>query len=116
MIISDSAPLEAVFACDMLQLTSEQREKHIANSRELLAAIESSRELPDAYSFKISLTASRLEQAAAFIVFERLCCPFLNFRLEVEAQADCFWLSLGGPQGVKSFLRAELGELLPIKL
>lgn len=38
---------------------------------------------------------------------ERLCCPFLNFQLEVNGKHKDWWLSLTGPEGVKDFLDAE---------
>jgi len=47
--------------------------------------------------------------AAEFITLERLCCPFLTLALEVERERGPLWLKLTGREGVKPFLRAELG-------
>jgi hypothetical protein len=43
---------------------------------------------------------------------EKLCCPFLNFTLEVEAENGSVWLGLTGREGVKAFVREEISGLL----
>jgi len=53
-----------------------------------------------------------LTKAAEFISLERLCCPFLRFSLEVEPEGGPIWLRLTGREGVKAFIREEVGELL----
>lgn len=45
--------------------------------------------------------------AAEFIVYERLCCPFLNFELDVERDTNRLWLRLRGQEGIKEFIRLE---------
>ena len=36
---------------------------------------------------------------------ERLCCPFVNYTLEIEPNHGPFWLRWTGGEGVKEFLR-----------
>jgi hypothetical protein len=48
-------------------------------------------------------------KAAEFMALERLCCPFLNFVLEIEPDQGPLWLKLTGPEGVKQVLQTELG-------
>ena len=43
------------------------------------------------------------------MILERLCCPFVRFRLEMEEDGGPLYLSLTGRDGVKEFLRGELG-------
>ena len=50
--------------------------------------------------------------AAEFIALERLCCPFLNFGLEIKAEGGPVWLRLSGREGVKAFIREEISGLL----
>jgi hypothetical protein len=46
---------------------------------------------------------------AGWIAMERLCCPFLIFQLNVEANRDSR-LTLRGPAGAKAILREEFPE------
>jgi glutamate/tyrosine decarboxylase-like PLP-dependent enzyme len=36
---------------------------------------------------------------------ERLCCPFVNYTLEIEPNRGPFWLRMTGGEGVKEFLK-----------
>ena len=40
-------------------------------------------ELPDGYAFRFASDTQAILRVAEFITIERLCCPFLNFRVEV---------------------------------
>ena len=40
---------------------------------------------------------------------ENLCCPFLTLTLELHQDRGPTWLKATGIEGVKEFLRAELG-------
>ena len=51
-------------------------------------------------------------KAAEFIALEKLCCPFLSFSLEVEAENGPVSLKLTGRDGVKAFVREEISGLL----
>ncbi len=48
-------------------------------------------------------------ELATWIDDERRCCPFLDLAIEKEPQDGPLWLRLTGPEGVKEFLKAELG-------
>lgn len=45
-----------------------------------------------------------LRAIADMIDVERRCCPFLNFRVEVEARYDEVWLDISGPVGSRELL------------
>ena len=47
-----------------------------------------SAELSDGYVFRFRFGESMLEDLAKIIELERQCCPFLNFRLTIDAGAD----------------------------
>jgi hypothetical protein len=44
-----------------------------------------------------------------FIARERLCCPFFTFELVAEQEDGPLWLHLRGREGVKDFIKIELG-------
>ena len=69
------------------------------------------RELADGYEFLIE-GPNVIVQAAEFVSLERLCCPFLNFSIEAEAENGSVWLRLTGREGVKAFVREEISGLL----
>lgn len=70
-------------------------------------------ELPDGYAFRLPNDATLLLKTAAFIMRERLCCPFFGFGVEVEPEGGPLWLRLTGGDAIKAFIRAEIGEAVP---
>jgi hypothetical protein len=52
--------------------------------------------------------AGLVSRLAAFIEVERLCCPFLTFRIDVQAGGSV-WLELTGPAAAQGIIR----ELIP---
>ncbi|HUR41914.1 MAG TPA: hypothetical protein VM240_12195 [Verrucomicrobiae bacterium] len=96
-----------LFTCDPNALDAAARTRHREVTRELLLQAGAPRELPDGFAFAVGVDRASLELAAEFVSRERLCCPFLAFRIEADRGPDA-WLTLTGPSGVKPFLRAEL--------
>ena len=90
-------------------LSPEQRERHQALGQQLESAVQEVQELPDGYAIRYSAETVSVLTLAEFITFERLCCRFLNFGLEVEREEGPVWLRITGGEGVKEFLRAEIG-------
>ncbi|HYH84217.1 MAG TPA: hypothetical protein VEX60_01975 [Pyrinomonadaceae bacterium] len=103
---------ESPIACDMSAIEPSQRARHVAAAGELFRAVMEIRELPGGYAFRLPAGADTLLKAAEFVSLERLCCPFLGFMLEVEPEGGPAWLRLTGREGVKAFIREEVGGLL----
>ncbi len=104
------------FACDMTAIAADQRDAHLATINKLFQAVESIRELPDGYSFRLPNDSDTLLTAVKFIALERQCCPFFGFGLEIESEADAVWLTLTGREGVKPFIIAEIGDHLSVNI
>ena len=102
---------QSPLACDMTAIAPDERPKHLATSRELFSRIEKVRELPNGYEFSLSDGPALLSQLAEFVSLEKLCCPFLNFVIEIEAECGPVWLRLTGREGVKAFIREEIAGL-----
>ena len=111
---NDACQSQSPLACDMTAIPLSKRETHLKTSRSLFSDIKEIRELPDGYEFLLDDDASVLLKAAEFISLEKLCCPFLAFRLQLEAEGGPIWLSLRGREGVKAFIREEVNGLLGI--
>jgi hypothetical protein len=103
---------ESPIACDMSAIEPALRAVHIARGGRVFRAAEELREMPDGYAFRLPNESNTLLDAAEFVALERLCCPFLGFALEVEAEGGPVWLRLTGRDGVKAFIREEVSELL----
>jgi hypothetical protein len=110
------ADLESPLACDMRAIPLNQREAHLNTSRDLFSLIQEIRELSDGYAFRFTADAGILVKAIEFISLEKLCCPFLGFALEVEAEGGPAWLRLTGREGVKEFIREEVNGLLGVEI
>lgn len=98
-------------ACNMMAIPAEQRQSHLAASRELFSQIRETRELAEGYQFRFDDKPHVIARLAEFAALEKLCCPFLSFAIEIEAENGPVWLRLTGREGVKAFIREEVSGL-----
>ena len=97
------------FFCDFSAMDLEQRKRHSILATDLLPKHLEMKELPDGYAFRFSNDRVLFAGLSELAVLERLCCPFLTITLELQRDQGPTWLKLTGEEGVKDFLRAELG-------
>jgi hypothetical protein len=102
---------EMPLACNMNAFTREQREAHIRVTTQLVKAMLSVREIQNGYEFLFPNESQHITGIAEFIANERLCCPFLEFGLNIKPNNLSISLSLSGPVGTQEFLRAEFEEV-----
>lgn len=98
-----------VFACDLSAMDSSQRAQYHAAWKHLQMSLQETIEVDTGFMMRFPVNESILSAIATFIAGERLCCPFLDFGVNVPHASGEVWLSLTGQEGVKDFLRAELG-------
>jgi len=98
---------ETPLACNMDVFTPFQREAHIRTTTELIQAVQRIQEVENGYEFTFPNETDFISKIAEFISNERLCCPFLNFTLNIVSNHEPVSLSLTGPLGTQEFLRAE---------
>jgi hypothetical protein len=103
----DQTGTESVFVCRPESLSASQRERWQTLLKQLSAAKQEVRELQGGYAFYLPANPSIIRDTSEWITYERLCCPFLDFSLEVQGEAGVVWLKLTGRKGVKEFLRSE---------
>jgi hypothetical protein len=105
---------EVIIACNPNALTPEQQELWLEVGTQLYAAVQEVQELPDGYAFRLPSTSEMLLLVAEDLNFERLCCPFIHFTLDIAPNGAPFWLRFTGGEGVKEFLRMsfEMSNLL----
>ena len=93
--------------CLLTSKELQQRKLIVLNS--LKTQILSGKELSDGYSFTFPGNDAVLDELNEFIKTERACCPFFTFQLVVPGSGNEAQLNLTGPNGVKDFIRDELG-------
>jgi hypothetical protein len=71
----------------------------------LYQAVQEIHELPNGYAWRLPSTPEILTLVAEDLHMERLCCPFVNYTLEIEPNHGPFWLRMTGDGGVKEFLK-----------
>ena len=100
---------DSPLVCNLDAMDNEQRNRYRAVLDQLRKSVQEIRELSTGYAFRHLSDTSTILLVAEFITLERLCCPFLDFALEIEREGGPLWFRMTGPEGVKHFLRAELG-------
>ena len=98
------------FVCNMDVFTSAERENHFRAAAKLYKSVQEIQETETGYKFRFPNTSENIMKLAEFISNERLCCPFLDFTLNVSPNDALISLLLSGPDGTKKFLQAELHE------
>jgi hypothetical protein len=94
-----------VLACNIKAINAQQRPRYNNLVSRLRAAMRDRSELRDGYEYALDSAKITLPEVAEWITLERLCCPFLNFQIEVAGET---WrLTLRGPDGTKAILGAE---------
>jgi hypothetical protein len=105
MSTDTTAQSEVIIACDPNAIPAERRERWLELATQMYAAVQEVQELPDGYAFRLPSDSEMLLIVAEDLNYERLCCPFLRFRLDIEPQGGPFWLHFTGGGGAKEFLR-----------
>ncbi len=115
-MIEQTSTSEVVIACDPNAIPAELREGWMAIGKQVYAAVLEAQALSNGYRFRLPTESVMLLQIAEYISNERLCCPFLDFGIEVTPDRGPIWLSLTGGEGVKAYIGgifAESGLLNP---
>lgn len=99
--------MDVPFICNINALSETQRTRYKELTAKLNDSRQSVKELGDGYAFRFKAEADLILEAAEFIVYERLCCPFFDFELAVEQDTNRLWLRLRGQEGIKEFIRSE---------
>ena len=91
-------------ACDLAALSPVEREQQAATFERLRQVLLEVAELPDGYAIRLPTADDMLRLVADFMSFERRCCPFFEFNLQVTPEAGPIWLRLTGRPEVKAFI------------
>src|SRR5437899_3138544 len=95
--------------CNMSALDLEQRKRYDVLTKDILAKHLEIEELPDGYGIRFPNNRSLFTALSEWATLEHLCCPFLTLTIELQRDQGPIWLKATGEDGVKDFLRVELG-------
>jgi hypothetical protein len=95
---------ESPLACDLTAISASDRPHYNELRRAVAASVISKRELSDGLAIQVDIGRIALPQIAEWISFERKCCPFFEFRIDLAPESGPVWLSLTGRAGVKEFI------------
>lgn len=90
---------EIPIACSLTDGELQERRKSILDK--LAASFIDSEELSDGFRYRFLIDDSILQNLVTVVNLERKCCPFLDFKLNLEAGKDVASLDLTGRQGAK---------------
>ena len=103
-----STQSESPFFCNLQALSAAERNEHLQLTRRLAESILKTMEVADGYAFEVDRHRMSIKDLAAWTEFERRCCPFFDFTLELRRENGPLTLRLTGRVGVKEFILAEL--------
>jgi len=101
----DARPTTAP-VCELEVFDAGQQRRHDELQQRFAVVVEKRRELPNGFAFRLRADAGTFVGAAEWITLDRLCCPFMEFRLEWKGGES--WLSITGGDGVKEMLSTAL--------
>jgi hypothetical protein len=100
---------ESPFYCNIDALTPAERSDYTTLIARIGPAVAQTTEIKNGYIITLDRTRVALPDMARWIEFERRCCPFFDFVLSLTRNDGPMRLTLTGPRGVKTFIRAEFG-------
>ena len=98
---------DPIMACNLQAIPRELLPTHQANAQRIFDSVQEVQELPTGYGLRLPNETDLLQTIMAFISYERLCCPFFRFGLEIEPEQGPVWLRLTGTEEVKLFLESQ---------
>jgi hypothetical protein len=112
MAQTDDAKKETPFFCNLEALSAAERGEQLQLTQRLARALLKATEISNGYAFEIDGSRLSIRDVAAWADFERRCCPFFDFALELRRENGPMTLRLTGRDGVKQFIRAEFPRIV----
>ena len=106
--VAEPSQQESPCVCNLHVFSQEEKKRHSELMRKLEQATLETMEIADGYAFRLNPEAVTITDVAAWITYERHCCPFFNFEIELQSGNKALWLRLCGGTKVKEFLRPDV--------
>ncbi len=96
---------EIPIICTLNDEEFRKREREVLDA--IKASVLATEETDEGYSFRFASNDASFAALNEFIVLERRCCPFLDFKMTVPRGDADILLELSGPRGAKEFIAAN---------
>lgn len=97
------------FYCNVGALSAAEGGRHKELTDKLMRLRKEVVEHEKGYEFQYRPEEVSVAEVAEWVVAESKCCPFFDFHIDLEEQGRLVCLRLTGAEGVKAFIRSELG-------
>ena len=95
---------EIPIACALTDRELQQRRRLFLDK--IASSLLDFKELESGFSYRFPLKEMILQDLAEIIDLERKCCPFLNFKLILEAGNNFVSMELTGAKGTKETIKS----------
>ena len=93
-------------ACNLGALSPEQRKREQTLLAEFRSSPPNARPINNGFRFEVASEPEALARLGEFLALERLCCPFLTFKLTVGSAGVPVTLDVYGDEpGAQAFIR-----------
>ncbi|MCC7307696.1 MAG: hypothetical protein IT173_09020 [Acidobacteria bacterium] len=96
---------EIPIVCTLNDAEFRERERDVL--QKIKASVLATNETAGGYAFRFPSDDSAFAMLNEFIVLERRCCPFLDFKMTIPRELGEIHLELSGPDGAKAFIAAN---------
>jgi hypothetical protein len=103
--------MQPPIACTLTETEMRERRRTILDAFHGAALDVTS--LPLGYAYRFEPTSEVLTQLVRLVDLERQCCPFLTFRIIIEAANQPICLEITGPPEAKAVIADFFGSLSP---
>jgi len=94
--------------CNLHVFSEAEKQRHSELMQKLEDATLETIEVADGFAFRLQPNAVSILEVAEWITYERNCCPFFSFEIELQPDNRALWLRLCGGDKVKEFLRPDV--------
>ncbi|MGA7848946.1 MAG: hypothetical protein WCA13_07535 [Terriglobales bacterium] len=101
--------MEPSIACTLTETEMRERRRTILDA--FRGATLNVTSLPLGYVYRFEPTSEILTQLARLVDLERQCCPFLTFKIVIEAGNRSICLEITGPLEAKAIIADFFGSL-----
>jgi hypothetical protein len=100
-------PHQSPFACNRLALSAAARTRHFDELGPQLRRLRTGvKVLPNGFAFRFPADSETVRLIEEWAAGERLCCPFFDIDIRMEAEGGPIWMTLTGRAGIKDLVRA----------
>lgn len=102
---NDAIKQDPPIACIPSGVPADTRKRWLETGTRVYDSVIEVKELPNGYSLLLPNDQEMILTTAEYISLDRLCCAFVNWRIELESSGGPMWLHVTGGDGAKEYFR-----------